>query len=109
MTPEKTKAPAVGAARALKKSQLPPELSAKSTRTEAQRQRILDALRRRPHSTEDLRYLGIFQAATRIKELRDRFGFSITTSRITVVDREGYSHPRAALYSLDQDSDGGNR
>lgn len=71
-----------------------------STATEVQRDRILQALRQRPQTTEDLRKLGIFQAPARVKELRDRFGYAIDTSRVTSVDRAGYSHPRAALYSL---------
>jgi hypothetical protein len=104
MTPQEIKAPAVGAAGASSKSHLRSKFSAMSSRTEAQRQRIIEALQRRPHSTEDLRCMGIFQAATRIKELRDRFGYAITTTLITLVDREGYTHPRAALYSLDKSS-----
>lgn len=76
------------------------QFSANSPHSEAQRQRIIEALRRRPQTTEDLRKLGIFQAPARVKELRDRFGYGISTARITVVDREGYPHPRAALYSL---------
>lgn len=72
----------------------------RSTATQAQRDRILAALKRRPQTTEDLRKLGIFQVPARVKELRDRFGYAIDTTRVTVVDRSGYRHPRAALYSL---------
>lgn len=72
----------------------------RSTATQAQRDRILAALKRRPQTTEDLRKLGIFQVPARVKELRDRFGYAIETTRVTVVDRSGYQHPRAALYSL---------
>jgi len=78
----------------------------RSAATRAQRDRILAALKRRPQTTEDLRKLGIFQAPARIKELRDRFGYLIDTTRVTVVDRAGYPHPRAALYSL-RASEGG--
>lgn len=80
----------------------PQAASRNATATEAQRDRLLRALRRRPHTTEELRAAGIFQVPARVKELRDRFGYSITTSRITLVDREGFSHPRAALYTLDE-------
>ncbi len=73
---------------------------AHSPRSEAQRQRILQALRARPQTTEDLRKLGIFAAAARIKELRDRFGYEISTDLIRVTDREGFPHPGVALYSL---------
>jgi len=76
------------------------KFSAKSPHTEAQRQRILQALRQRPQSTEDLRRIGIFQAPARVKELRDRFNWDIETVRLTVIDREGFPHPRAALYVL---------
>lgn len=76
------------------------EFSAKSTHSEAQRQRIVEALRRRPQTSYDLRRIGCYQAPARVKELRDRFGFEIQTSRVTLVDRDGYSHQRAALYSL---------
>lgn len=78
----------------------PSQCTDRSTAAEAQRQRIVKALQRRPQTTEDLRKLGIFQVPARVKELRDRHGYQIETARVTVVDREGYSHARAALYSL---------
>ena len=71
-----------------------------STATEAQRHRVIEALRRRPHTPYDLRRLGVYQAPARIKELRDQFGFNIVTARIVLVDRDGYRHARCALYSL---------
>lgn len=76
------------------------QFSARSPNCEAQRQRILKALKAGPRTTEDLRKIGIFAAAARIKELRDRFGYDITTDLIQVTDREGFPHPRVALYSL---------
>lgn len=100
MTLQEIKAPAVGAAGAFSKSQLPTKFSAKSTATEAQRDRILQALRKRPQTSYDLRRMGCYQAPARIKELRDRFGYSITTDRVTLYDRDGFQHPRAALYTL---------
>ena len=99
-TSTKKKAPAVSAAGPSKANQLSRQFSARSPNSEAQRQRILAALRRRPQTTEDLRQIGIFQAATRVKELRDRFNYDIETVRVTVIDRESYPHPRAALYVL---------
>ena len=72
----------------------------KSTATEAQRNRVIHALRIRPHTTYDLRRLGIYQAPARIKELRDRFGYVITTDPVVIVDRDGYHHARVALYTL---------
>lgn len=76
------------------------ERNARSTTTQAQRDRILAALQRQPQTTEDLRKLGIFQTAARVKELRDRDGYRIDTSLVTLYDREGYMHRRAARYSL---------
>ena len=100
MDDPKKKPATVPPARAISKPAEPTKFSAKSTASEAQRERIVDALRLRPQSSYDLRRLGCYQSAARIKELRDRFGFSIETHRITLVDRDGYSHPRAALYCL---------
>jgi hypothetical protein len=86
----------------------PAQCSDRRTTTEAQRQRILRALRHRPRTTDDLRKLGIFQAPAHTKKLRDRFGYAIATGRVTVVDRAGYSHPRAALYRLTAATIGGS-
>lgn len=74
--------------------------SDKSTAADAQRQRALEALRLRPHTSYDLRRLGIYQAPARIKELRDRFGYGISTDPVVIVDRDGYRHARVALYTL---------
>ena len=99
-TAQKTKAPTVAAVGALREAHKQREFSPKSTHSEAQRQRILEALRRRPQTSYDLRRLGCYQAPARIKELRDKFGFGIETQRVTLIDRDGYLHPRAARYSL---------
>jgi hypothetical protein len=97
---EEAKAPTVSAVGALREASKQREFSPKSTHSEAQRQRILDALRRGPKTSYDLRRLGCYQAPARIKELRDKFGYLIETQRVTLVDRDGYLHPRAARYSL---------
>jgi hypothetical protein len=76
------------------------KFTSKSTSTEAQRHRIIAALRRGPKTSYDLRCLGCYQAPARVKELRDRFGFNISTERVTLCDHDGYTHPRAALYTL---------
>ena len=99
-TPEKAKGPTVAAVSPLKTGQSGRKFSPKSTHSEAQRQRIVEALRNRPQTSYDLRRLGCYQSAARIKELRDRFGYVIQTDRVTLVDRDGYLHPRAARYSL---------
>lgn len=72
----------------------------KSTATREQYKRIIEVPRLRPQTSYDLRRLGIYQAPARIKELRDRFGYVITTDPVVIVDRDGYHHARVALYSL---------
>ncbi|MFC7410873.1 helix-turn-helix domain-containing protein [Hydrogenophaga atypica] len=75
----------------------------RSTSAEAQRDRIIRALRIGPQTSYDLRRLGCYQAPARIKELRDRFGYSILTKRVTLWDRDGWPHRGAALYVLESE------
>lgn len=77
-----------------------PDSNSRSTSTKSQHERIIGALRARPHTSYELRRLGCYQAPARIKELRDRFGYEIHTARVTVVDRDGYLHQNVALYTL---------
>jgi predicted transcriptional regulator len=86
-----------------------PERNARSTTTQAQRDRVLAALKRRPQTTEDLRKLGIFQTAARVKELRDHDGHHIDTSLVTLYDREGFVHRRAARYALVTGAEGASK
>lgn len=72
----------------------------KSTATVAQRHRIIEALRAGPKTSYDLRRIGCYQAPARIKELRDRYGYSITTELVTMYDHDGYLHRRVARYHL---------
>lgn len=95
-----TKAPTVGAVGAFKAKQAKIKYSAKSTASEAQRERIIEALRLSPKTSYDLRRLGCYQSAARIKELRDKYGYVITMERVTLYDRDGYMHPRCARYTL---------
>ena len=83
------------------------QFSPKSTATEAQRHRVLEALRAGPKTSHDLRRLGIYQCPARVKELRDRFGHTITTKLVPLVDSDGYLHPRCALYTLVAEAPGG--
>ena len=55
-----------------------------STVAEAQRQRLMDALRTGPKNSYELR----------------RLGHDIATERIALTDEDGYLHPRCALYRL---------
>ena len=73
--------------------------TAVSNASEAQRLRIIAALRNGPKTSYDLRRLGCYQAPARIIELR-RMGYDIVTERITLTDRDGFTHPGCALYSL---------
>jgi hypothetical protein len=75
----------------------------RSTTVAAQRSRVLAALRAGPKTTHDLRCIGIYQAPARVKELRDVLGYIIETTRVTLVDRDGYSHSRAGRYELISD------
>lgn len=74
-------------------------MSDKSTSGDAQRQRILQALALRPHTSYELRKLGCYQCPARIIELR-RLGHTIKTERVSIWDDEGFEHHGIALYSL---------
>ncbi|MBC8748532.1 MULTISPECIES: helix-turn-helix domain-containing protein [Paraburkholderia] len=72
--------------------------------TQAQRTRILEALRGGPQSTYALRARGISHPAMRVKELISR-GYVITSSRVTAVDSDGFTHHGVALYGLASDDE----
>lgn len=79
----------------------PRKFSKKSTAIEAQYERLLDMLNLRDHNTMEFRRAGIMMPAARIKELNDRYGYSIATvDRVTLVDEWGFSHSGVAIYSL---------
>ncbi|AFC87386.1 KilA-N domain-containing protein [Frateuria aurantia DSM 6220] len=70
------------------------------TSTEAQRHRLLWALRLGPVSTMQARQLlNIMMPAARIKELREA-GHLIDTRRQTMTDERGHKHPGVAIYTL---------
>lgn len=71
----------------------------KHSATEAQRHRILLALRAGPKSSMDLRKLGVYQHSVRIFELRQR-GFHIETRFVSLFDHDGYEHRGCAMYEL---------
>jgi Helix-turn-helix domain len=77
------------------------EFTAKSTATEVQNRKLAHLLTIRPQSTLDGRAAGIHHMAGRILDLRKR-GYRISTSRITAVDADGYTHVGVALYSLER-------
>ncbi|MBE0586560.1 MAG: helix-turn-helix domain-containing protein [Hydrogenophaga sp.] len=76
-----------------------------SSATEAQRQRILIALRAGPKTSFELRRLGIYQHSVRIFELR-KAGHTINTARISLFDHDGFEHRNCALYSLNEPEEG---
>lgn len=95
----KANAPGQGGAKAAKQDNQPKHFSPKSTSAEAQRDRILEALRTGPKTSYDLRRMGCYQAPARIIELR-RMGHDIQTELVSLYDRDGYLHPRCARYHL---------
>lgn len=77
--------------------------SAKSTATEAQYARIDRAFDSAGKliSTLDFRKMGVIHPSGRIKEMNERLGFNISTADLrTVIDDEGFPHPRVAFYEL---------
>lgn len=74
-------------------------IASKSTATEAQTAKLLALLEIRPRHTYELRQLGISHPAGRVQNLEEE-GCVIGSSRITVVDENGFTHPGVALYEL---------
>ncbi|OBX80323.1 MULTISPECIES: helix-turn-helix domain-containing protein [Haemophilus] len=71
-----------------------------TTSTHEQQKYILQCLSVRPHSTNELRELGIYFPPARIKELRDK-GFHIDTFYRKETDSSGLAH-RVGVYVLHQ-------
>ena len=77
--------------------------SGKSTATEAQYQRIDRAFdcAGKLISTLDFRRMGVIHPSGRIKEMNEKMGYYIPTVDLrTVIDGEGFAHPRIAFYEL---------
>lgn len=74
-------------------------LESVSTSTEAQEQRILEALRAGPKSTDELRSIGAYQVSARIFKLR-QLGHNIHTELFNGIAADGQRHFRMARYSL---------
>ncbi|MDN3211362.1 helix-turn-helix domain-containing protein [Haemophilus sp. SZY H57] len=71
-----------------------------TTSTGEQRRFTIERLRERPHSTNELRQMGIYYPPARIKELRDK-GFHIDTFYRKETDSSGLAH-RVGVYVLHQ-------
>ena len=84
----------------------------KSTATEAQYERIngLFDYEGKLISTLDFRKMGVLHPAGRIKEMNEKLGYYIpTVDQRTVIDEQGYPHPRIAFYELiDRPARGGD-
>jgi hypothetical protein len=77
--------------------------SGKSTATEAQYERVDRAFDYvgKLISTLDFRRMGVIHPSGRIKEMNEKMGYDIRTVDLrTVIDDEGFAHPRIAFYEL---------
>ena len=77
--------------------------SRKSTATEAQYERVDRAFDYpgKLISTLDFRKMGVLHPAGRVKEMNEKLGYHIPTVDLrTVIDDEGFAHPRVAFYGL---------
>ena len=75
----------------------------KSTQTEAQYERVDRAFDYpgKLISTLDFRKMGVIHPSGRIKEMNEKLGYYIlTVDRRTVIDDQGFPHPRIAFYEL---------
>jgi hypothetical protein len=76
----------------------------KSTATEAQQARVLEMLRTGMKSTFDFRRAGVLNPSMRINELNRRTEIQITRVALkSVIDSDGFLHPRIAFYELLKD------
>lgn len=77
-------------------------LTSRSTATEVQLQKLLALLRLAPRHTHELRALGIHHPAGRVLDLKKR-GYTITATRVTTVDSDGFTHVNVARYTLERE------
>ncbi|QEA12094.1 helix-turn-helix domain-containing protein [Comamonas flocculans] len=101
----KQKAPVVSATKGFSNTTSKPRHSTKSSATEAQYRRIIEALRIGPKTSHDLRVLGAYHPAGRVKELNDKFGFVIDSDRVSLWDAWGFEHRNCARYHLLREPD----
>lgn len=73
--------------------------TSRSTATEAQEQRIIEALRTGPKTTDQLREAGCYQTSARIFGLRAR-GYEVATHLYDGIGADGLFHRRMARYVL---------
>lgn len=99
--PKREEGPTGSTVGTLSKAIAGPQSSGVFLSAETQRGEILRLLRIRPHTSYELRRAGCYQCPTRVLELR-RTGWPIQTTRVTIVDGDGFRHPGVALYSLSE-------
>lgn len=63
--------------------------------------KLLDALSRGPATSHYPCRIGIYQCPGRVKELRDRFGYRIRTTRVTLVNSDINTRERRVLNALE--------
>ena len=73
-----------------------------TTSTGEQRRFTIERLKERPHSTNELRQMGVYSPPTRIKELRNQ-GYLIDTFFRDETDNTGLIH-RVGVYVLHENS-----
>lgn len=73
-----------------------------TTSTYEQRRFIIERLRARPHSTNELRQMGVYYPPARIKELRSQ-GYLIDTFFRDETDNTGLTH-RVGVYVLHENA-----
>lgn len=79
----------------------------KSTSTEAQQTRVLEMLRKGTQSTFDFRKAGVLNPSMRINEINRKAEVHIERVALkSVIDEDGFLHPRIAFYSLTKDHSG---
>lgn len=101
MSTQKVKPLAAGTDKGSEKHNQDRQYRTHASTLEAQKDRILAALRVGPRTSYELRRdpVGSYQCPSRIHELRSQ-GYLIETHRVVVVDQDGFAHPRVAQYSL---------
>ena len=61
---------------------------------------VLQALMQRPHTSDEMHSMGIYEPRSRVAQLR-KAGYGITTALIAIIDRDGYHRRGVALYTLE--------
>lgn len=74
--------------------------SGSPARVPTQCELTLGALLQRPHTSDELHAIGIYEPRSRIAQLR-KAGYAVSTVLIAIVDRDGFLRKGVALYTLE--------